>query len=196
MRTSLNNKITIFASLFALAGCYNGPEEGCVYIGEKTNLHNEYYVTVSNVDDYDKIEILQSEGETQKSELLATTNHYVGVTLTIEHQKLDKPKEEHKLDLNDFVVKDHTGFKIGNLIVNSKKDGFALSNKDFGTKKPVKDYTWFNQSIESGDKLEFTLYYDFSKEYSSNDTLMILECDFFKTKTGCDIVLGYREVEG
>lgn len=193
-------KIVSFVLLpFAFSSCYNGPQENCVFISERANLHKEYYVTVLDADDYDSIEILRYEGETNKSELIGTSTHYVGVKVLIEHQNFDSPKEEHSLDLDDFKIKDHTGVQLGNLNLFSNENGLALETKNFDTTKPIKDYTWFGHNIESGDSLEITLYYELSKQLSVYDTVMVLEFDFFSGRTngksGTDIVLAYRSKE-
>lgn len=182
--------------LIILSSCYNGPQENCVFIGEKANLHKEYYVTVLDANDFDNIEIIRYENETNKSELIGTSTHYVGVRVLIEHQKLDNPKENHSLDLDDFKIKDHTGVQIGNVILFSKENGLALENNDFNTVKPIKDYTWFGKEIASGDALEITLFYEFSKSLSVSNTVMVVEFDLFSGrangKVGTDIVLAYR----
>ena len=184
---------------FAVSACYNGPQENCVFISERANLHKEYYVTVLGADDYDSIEILRYEGETNKSELIGTSTHYIGVKILVEHQEFNNPKENHSLDLDDFKMKDHTGVQLGNVNLFSNENGLALATNSFDTINPIKDYTWFGQSVESGDSVEITLYYELSKQLSVYDTVMVLEFDFFSGrangKSGTDIVLAYRKKE-
>ncbi len=175
---------------------YTGPQENCTFIGERVNLHNEYYITVTDVDDFDTIYVVKTADDTTKSEIIGTDKHYTGVTVKVEHQLLENPKENHELDLNDFKLKDHTGVQLKNFNFFSKENGLALETKNFTTQKPVPDYTWLGVSIESGSSLEFTIYYEFSKSYSIYNTLMVLEADFFNGrlngKAGSDIVLAYR----
>lgn len=197
VKISISLAIVIAIVLFFIfVPKYTGPEENCTFIGERINLHNEYYITVTDVDDFDTIYVIKTPGETNKSELIGTDKNYIGVTVKIEHQQLDNPKETHEFDLDDFKLKDHTGVQLKNFNFFSKENGLALETKDFTTKKPVADYSWLGTSIESGDSLEFTIYYEFSKTYSIYNTLMVLEADFFGGrsggKAGSDIVLAYR----
>lgn len=175
---------------------YKGPEENCTFIGEKINLHDEYYLTVLDVDDYNNIFILKNYNDTEKSEIIGTDKHYVGVKVLIEHQTLANPKENHLLDVDDFKLKDHTGVQVKNFNFFSKENGLALETKDFLTKNPIVDYVWYEKLVESGQSLVITLYYEFSKAYSIYNTLMVLEVDFFtgrnENKAGSDVVLAYR----
>lgn len=184
------------ALFFIFAHKYTGPQENCTFIGERINLHNEYYITITDVDDFDSIFVIKTSGETNKSEIIGTDKHYIGVTVKIEHQKLDKAKEDHPFDLDDFKLKDHTGVQVKNINFFSKENGLALETKDFKTKQPVIDYSWIGNSISTGEEAEFTIYYEFSKSYSVYDTLMVLEADLFPRrsggKAGSDIVLAYR----
>ena len=190
--------MVIFGVAVLLSSClYTGPQENCVFIGERTNLHKEYYITVLDVLDYDSIEVIRTKGEDNKSELIYNDKNFVGVKLSIEHQKLSNPSENHTLDLNDFCIKDHTGVQMGNVNVFSRENGLALETKDFGTRKPVEDYDWLGSSIEAGETREFIVFFEFSKKYSVENTLMVLETDFYtgisNSKRGTDIVLGYRK---
>ncbi len=175
----------------------NSTYSECTFINEKINLHSEYYVTILNVDDYDNIFVFKNKNDYEKSELIGTSTHFVGMKILIQHQNVSFPKENHKFDKNDFKLKDHTGVQIENINLFSKKNGFALSTKTFSTKQPIIDYSWYEKSVESGEEYEFTLYYEFPKSYSVYDTIMVLEVDFFvgahNNRTGSDIVLAYRE---
>ena len=175
---------------------YTGPEENCVFITEKANLHDEYYITVLDVNDNNTIYVLKNSSDTEKSEIIGTDRNYVSVKVLIEHQKVTTPKENHVLDLNDFILKDHTGVQIKNFNLFSKENGLALETKDFSSVKPIVDYSWLGKEIASGESLEITLYYSFSKNMSVYDTIMVLESDFFVgrgKKAGTDIVLAYRK---
>lgn len=197
MKEKIAKYIIPISLISLLPSCYNGPQENCVFIGEKANLHKEYYVTVLGTSINEKIEILQYENETNKSELIGTASHFIGVKVKIEHQKLDNLKENHSLDLDDFKVKDHTGIQIGNVNLFSKENGLALEKTNFKTREAVKDYTWFGNEIASGYSSEIMLYFEFPKSLSPENTVMVLEFDFFKGRTnghaGTDIVLAYRQ---
>lgn len=175
---------------------YTGPEPNCVFIGERANLHDEYYITVNDSFDLNTIYVLKNKDDTEKSELIGSSEHYVCVDLTIEHQELTSPKENHILDIDDFKLKDHTGVQIGKLNLFSKENGLALETTNFSTSKPIIDYSWLEKEIVSGSRLNICLYFAFSKSISVNDTIMVLESDFFDGRAGAksatDIVLAYR----
>ncbi len=188
---------TFIVIIFLVIPRYNGPEENCVFINEKVNLHEEYYITVEDISLENDILYLKNQEDTEKSELIGTDKHYVGVKIKIEHQALANPKENHPFDLDDFKLKDHTGVQLKNINFFSKEDGLALETTDFTTRQPIKDYIWYGKSVESGEVTNIELYYEFSKKMSAHNTLMVLETDFFSGrsngKSGTDIVLAYRK---
>ena len=176
---------------------YNGPQENCVFISERANLHNEYYITVTDISSSDSVLVLKNQDDTEKSEIIGNDKHFVIVNVKIEHQSLASPNENEKLDLNDFIIKDHTGVQVKNFNFFSKENGLALETINFTKKEPIKDYTWFNHDIPSGETLEIDLYFEFPKKLSATNTLMVLETDLYagrkNGKAGTDIVLAYRE---
>lgn len=186
---------------FGLASCkiYKGAEENCVFINEKANLHNEYYVTVLGVEEHENIYIYKNSEDTEKSQLIGTSVHYIEAKVLIERQLLTGPKEDHTFDTDDFKIKDHTGVQIKNLNLFSNENGLALETTDFSTQKVIKDYSWFGQSVESGSFVEVSLFFSFSKSLSVFEDMMVLEFDFFSGrsngKSGTDIVLAYRNIE-
>lgn len=66
---------------------YTGPEENCVFITEKANLHDEYYITVLDVNDNNTIYVLKNSNDTEKSKIIGTDRNYVSVKVLIEHKK-------------------------------------------------------------------------------------------------------------
>ena len=188
--------IGIIACIIIFIPKYNGPEKNCTFVNERINLHDEYYITVKDIDDYNTISIKKNKDDIELSDIIGTDKHYIGVKVLIEHQALTSPKENHVFDGDDFKLKDHTGVQAKNFNFFSKENGLALETKDFITAKPIVDYSWYGCFVESGTSMEITLYYEFSKQYSIYDTLMVLEADFFAgrsgSKDGSDIVLAYR----
>lgn len=190
--------IIVFMLLFQ--SCGDVAEENCVFLNEKTNLHNEYLVSVSNVQMLNEIYLLKNKDDEEKSLVIGKDCHYLEVVVEIEHQNIKKPKETHNLDIDDFKIKDHTDVKIfKNIYITSVKDGFALSKTSFETEKALTDYSWVGKSIDAGNSETLILYFEFDKTISVETTLMVLEIDFFwggsvvnKTKKGTDIVLCYK----
>ena len=177
---------------------YTGPEENCTFLSEKANLHNEYYITVTNFSDESKISVIKNKDDLEETELIGTDMHYISVTILIEHINVANSKELHELDIDDFKLKDHTGVQLKNVNLFSKEKGLALENKNFSTKKSETDYKWVNTQIMPGEKKTITLYFEMPKNISTNDTIIVLETDFFNGrsngKAATDIVLAKRSV--
>ncbi len=187
-------------SLIFIVGCRPTSDEDCTFLNERANLHDEYIVSVRNVQFKDSIFILAHEGDTAKSELIGTRSRYVEVTVLLEHQNIANA-DDHLLDENDFKLKDHTGVKIKNVTFLQSFRASAKSEIDFSTRKPIYDYTWMGSNIEAGTSKEITLYFEFPKEFEMDKALMILETDFYygglvvDKKEGTDIVLINRVSE-
>ena len=176
---------------------YTGPGENCVFLNEKANLHNEYYITVTDFTDLDNVSILAHKEDLEETELIGTDKHYISVTVLIQHINVSHPKENHVFDIDDFKIKDHTGVQIKNFNFFSKEKGVALENKDFTTTKAQSDYKWIDTEILPGEQKSITLFFEVSKNISTLDTVIVLESDFFKgysnAKAGTDIVLAKRK---
>ena len=181
-----------------LSGCYDGPQENCVYIGERANLHSEYYAQVISINELDNVFVYKNEGDEEKSELIGTTKHFIEAKVLIEHQKVAKPKENHALDCDDFRLKDHTGIEIKNVNIFSAENGVALQTTDFTTTEAIADYSWFGTQIVSGESKEMVLYFEVPKGVSVFKDIAVLEIDFIAGrsghKKGTDFLLTYREV--
>lgn len=189
--------IFIVALIIILIPKYTGPEKNCIFLNEKANLHEEYYVTLLDFSDCESIFILKNEGDFEQTELISTYKHFISVTLLIEHINVANEKESHLLDVDDFKLKDHTGVQLKNFNFFSKENGLALENKNFSTVESQKDYKWLNTRIETGTKQTITLYFEVPEEISSIDTTMVVEIDFFdgisNGHQGTDIVLAQRK---
>lgn len=160
-----------------------------VYINEVQALHKDYLVKVTSVVKQDNASILANSGDNSKSLISKADKYYVIVTLDIERQGGTK---SNKLDLNDFYIKDHTGWEFKNLSFQTVKDGQVLTDVKFSKVKPLEDYEWFDSEILAGESKEITLSYEFDKTIEFEGLLMILEVDFFmmgKNSTGVDVLL-------
>ena len=176
---------------------YDGPEENCIFLNEKANLHKEYYITVVDFEDCEKISVLANKGDLEETELIGTDKHFISVTVVVEHINVANPQENHFLDVDDFKLKDHTGVQIKNINLFSKENGLALENKDFATVKAQTDYKWVDTAIGTGTQQTITLYFEVPEEISTLDTTIVLEADFFSgilnNDGGTDIVLAKRK---
>ena len=187
----------IFALVYFFVPKYRGPEKNCIYWNEKANLHNEYYITVTDFADLESISVVKNKGDIDETELIGTDKHFISVTVLIEHINVTEPKENHNFDINDFKLKDHTGVQIKNLNLFSKENGVALENKNFATTNAQTDYKWVETSIEKGTQKEIVLFFEVPENISTLDTIIVLEADFFGLRSngraGTDIVLAERK---
>lgn len=188
--------IAIIVVIIILLPKYTGPEKNCLFLNEKANLHEEYYVTLLDFEDCENISILKNKEDLEETELISTDKHFISVTVLIEHINVANEKEAHILDVNDFKLKDHTGVQLKNINLFSKENGLALENKDFATVKSQKDYKWVDTSIGVGSQKTLTLYFEVPEDISTLDTTIVLEVDFFSGRSngqaGTDIVLAER----
>ena len=186
----------IIALIVIFVPKYTGPEENCVILNEKANLHNEYYITVTDFSDCDNVYVVKNKGDLEETELIGTDKHYISVNVLIEHINVANSKEMHNLDIDDFKLKDHTGVQIKNFNFFSKENGVALENKNFSTTKSQTDYKWVDMQIMPGEQQNITLYFEVPKDISVKDTTIVLETDFFSGrlngKAATDIVLAKR----
>ncbi len=170
---------------------YEGPSDECYFINEPMNLHDEYIIQVKEVNEYDQIEILINEGDTEKITQYSNNSHFLGVKVEIKRVNTSNPEENHNFDINDFKLKDHTGFKLGNVFFTNQS-GLALSEKDFSTINSVEDYSYIGQSVLPGEEKTFEIYFEIPKDISVFENITIIEIDFFATKIGSDVVLAER----
>ena len=56
---------------------YTGPEENCVFLNEKANLHNEYYITVTDFSDRNTISILKNANDLEETSDLEGISYVV-----------------------------------------------------------------------------------------------------------------------
>ena len=100
--------LIIIVLIIILIPKYDGPEENCIFLNEKANLHNEYYITLLDFKDCETISILKNQNDLEETELISTDKHFISVTVLIEHINVADEKENHLLDIDDFKLKDHT----------------------------------------------------------------------------------------
>lgn len=181
--------VSMLMVLFISSSCAKISNENCVFLNERANLHEEYIISVTSIGKLDNIYVYKNKNDTEKSEVIGTTKHYLYVELHIEHQGISDPQENHELDMNDFKIKDHTGVQIDNITFVESFEAAEISKVDFATRNAIEDYAWVDTQIEPGESRDLILYFEFEKELDIINTLMVLEVDFFATKKGTDIVL-------
>lgn len=170
------------------------------FLNEEIIVHDNYTIIVNSAKTVDSISTLNKKGETE-----IETGRFISVNLTIS-QKTDGSIDGHKLDCNDFKMKDHTGTyiplnKIGSLVgwdmidlhIDSAKNGFVISSADFRTQNAIKDYSFYNKTIVPGDSYNINIFFEMKKNYYVESEIMVLEIDFlggwWGNHKGEDIIL-------
>lgn len=187
--------------IFGFKSCSN-PEviEAKHFMTNNVEIHENFNIKVLSARTVSTISILKKENDTSKN--IKNGNF---IAIEVEISKNAGSTKEHKLDINDFKLKDHTGvylplndimsfFNIDavDLYVYTDENGFIISDVDFSTKKAIKDFTWVNKSVEE-EALSFTIYFEMKENYKVEEEIMVLEVDFYDGKYGIkkgeDIIL-------
>ena len=125
--------------------------------------------------------------------------------MTISQNK-DSSLKVHKLDKNDFKLKDHTGVYVPlnsimgavgwddlDIHFDEKDGGHVMSSTNFSTTNAYEDYTYINYEIKPESSLTFDLYFKMDKFVDVKNELIVLEIDFYNFsngyRKGSDIVL-------
>ena len=192
---------TLIGVIFGLRSC-SAPEvtEAKYFISDNVVVHESFNIKVLSGRTVSTISILKNEDESSKT--MQEGNY---IALEVEVFKNAKSEKEHKLDANDFKLKDHTGLYIPlntimsffnidavDMHIDTDENGFIRSDVDFSTRNAIKDYTWLNKQITE-DVMNFVIYFEMSENYKVEENVMVLEVDFYVGKSGAkkgeDIVL-------
>lgn len=176
--------------------------EAKYFMNEMVEVHSNFNVTVYYAKTVNSISILKKKNDVEKVDLIG---NYIEVNLDIT-KHVDSTEDNHKLDTNDFKLRNHSGvylplsdilglFDINALDVHIDTDenGFVMSSADFDNKNAVKDYTWVGTELINGETINLTLFFDMKEGYEVEKDLMLLEIDLYYGKSGIkkgeDIVL-------
>lgn len=192
---------TLIGVIFGLRSC-SAPEvtEAKYFISDNVVVHESFNIKVLSARTVSTISILKNEDESSKT--MQEGNY---IALEVEVCKKAGSQKDHKLDVNDFKLKDHTGLYIplNNIMsffnidavdmhIDTDENGFIRSDVDFSTRNAIKDYTWLNKQITE-EVMNFVIYFEMSENYKVEENVMVLEVDFYVgksgTKKGEDIVL-------
>lgn len=174
-----------------------------IFLNEDFMLHDEnYIVNVKNAYSLESIEIVNKNKETE-----ILNGNFVCVNILI-FQKDDSKLSPHKIDSNDFKLKDHTGVHVPLSDIASMvgwdmidyrwdqaKNGFVVSSADFETRNSIKDYAYINKVINPGESIDITVYFNMDSKYKVEYEIMVLEIDFFLSvintskRMGEDVIL-------
>ena len=174
-----------------------------IFLGEEFSLHDDNYIGIAkSAFSADSIDIIDKNNETKHLD-----GHFICIDFCI-FQKEESKLKVHKIDANDFKLKDHTGVHVPASDIASMmgwdmidyrwdqaKNGFVVSSADFETRNAIKDYSYINKEIKAGQSLDFTVYFEMKSEYNVENEIMVLEADFFVSwnasskRMGEDVIL-------
>jgi hypothetical protein len=197
---------TLVGIIFGVRSCKSNNTietvEAKYFMNEVVEIHDNFDIKVYYAKTVDSISYQKEKDSTEKTTL---TGNYIEVNLDIT-KNIDSEEEDHKLDVNDFKLRNHSGvylplndimglFNIDALDVHIDTDenGFVMSEADFSNKNAVKDFSWVGTVLKNGETMNITLFFKMSEGYHVEKTLMLLEVDFYPGRSGIkkgeDIVL-------
>lgn len=176
--------------------------EAKYFMNETVTVHNNFDIKVYYAKTVNSISYIKNKKDINKTVL---QGNYIEVNLDIT-QRENSTKDSHKLDPNDFKLRNHSGvylplndimslFDIDamDVHIDTDENGFVMSSADFSNKNAVKDFTWVNTKLQKGETVNITLFFDMQEGYQVEKDLMLLEVDFYigrsETTKGEDIVL-------
>ena len=176
--------------------------EAKYFMNETVVVHDNYDVIVYYAKSVETIAYLKHKNDEEKTVL---QGNYIEVNLDIT-QKIESTIKNHKLDANDFKLRDHSGVYLPlndimslldinavDVHIDTDEKGFVRSTAKFDNKNAVKDYTWVGTELTNGETINITLFFKMSEKYKVEKDLMLLEVDLYTgwagNKKGEDIVL-------
>lgn len=172
--------------------------EAKYFMNETVKVHNNFDVKVYYAKTVESISYQKEKNSTEKTTLIG---NYIEVNLDIT-KSIDSDEKDHKLDINDFKLRNHSGvylplndimslFDIDAVDVHIDTDekGFVMSDAEFSNKKAVKDFSWVGIVLTNGETVNITMFFEMKEGYQVEKALMLLEVDLYATKKGEDIVL-------
>ena len=192
---------TLLGIILGLRSC-SSPEvtEAKYFISDSVEVHQNFNIKVLSAKTVSTISILKKVEDDAK-----TTKEGNFIAIEVEVCRKPGSQKDHKLDANDFKLKDHTGLYIPlntimsffnidavDMHIDTDENGFIRSDIDFSTRKAIKDYTWVGQEITE-EVMNFVIYFEMNEGYKVENNVMVFEVDFSVGKSGIkkgeDIVL-------
>ncbi len=170
------------------------------FIGDFIPLHDgNYNLIVNYAKTTNEVVVLDKKGENK-----VVSGHFIIVNLTV-IKTIQSELKTHKIDTNDFKLKDHTGVYIPlnsiigalgwdaiDVHIDDNKGGHIMSSTKFSTKNSFKDYNYYNQPILDVETT-FDVIFKMDNGINVEDELMVLEVDLYwgngKYKKGFDVIL-------
>lgn len=171
------------------------------FLNQEASLHDlNYSLIVNGVKSLDSISVID-----KKNNKVEVTGYFISVNLSI-FQTSESKLKPHKIDKNDFKLKNHTGVYLPlndimgavgwdaiDVHIDDKDGGHVMSSTDFSTTNAYEDYKYISYEISPGTSTTFDLYFKMDKFIDVTKELVVLETDFYigkdTYKKGTDIVL-------
>ena len=175
------------------------------FINEDFSLHSDNYnVKVNSIKNIDYVEILNKNKEQETME-----GYFIFININIK-QNEDSKLKTHKIDKNDFKLKDHTGIYLElnefadlvglsamDLYLDTKEGNHIIRLTDFYTINALEDYNYIDYIIEAGKEYNFNIYFKTIEFIDVTKELTVLEVDFYyfanDYRKGIDIILLERK---
>ena len=197
---------TLVGVIFGVRSCKSNNSietvEAKYFMNEVVEVHDNFDIKVYYAKTVDSISYQKEKDSIEKTTL---SGNYIEVNLDIT-KKIDSNEKDHKLDTNDFKLRNHNGvylplndimslFDINavDVHIDTDENGFVKSSADFDNKNAVKDFSWVGTVLANGETTNITIFFEMKEGYQVEKDLMLLEVDFYTGKLGIkkgeDIVL-------
>ena len=203
---SLCVALAVYAAIGIVIGTTkNGKKNDIVetnyFLNETVPVHdNNYKLIINEVKNYNFITIKDKKGNEKVVE-----GYFIGVNITILQNDSSQLKS-HKIDKNDFKIKDHTGVYVPlneimgavgwdaiDVHFDDADGGHVMSSTQFKTTNLYKDFNYIDLQMIPGTEYTFNLYFKTTKFIDACNELIVLEVDFYNLsngyRRGTDIIL-------
>lgn len=171
------------------------------FLNETVPVHdNNYNLIINEVKNYNYITIKDKKGNEKVVE-----GYFIGVNITILQDENSQLKS-HKIDRDDFKIKDHTGVYVPlneimgaigwdaiDVHFDDADGGHVMSSTQFKTTTLYKDFNYIDLQMIPGTEYTFNLYFKTTKFIDACNELIVLEVDFYNLsngyRRGTDIIL-------
>lgn len=171
------------------------------FLNETVQIHDSNYILIVNeVKNYNTLTIKDKKGNEKLVE-----GYFICVNISIS-QNENSLLKSHKIDKNDFKIKDHTGVYVPlndimgvvgwsaiDVHFDDSDGGHVMSSTNFKTTTLYEDYNYIDFYLIPGIEGTFNLYFKTSKFIDVSKELIVLEVDFYNLsndyKKGTDIIL-------
>jgi len=204
--TSLCVALAVYAAIGIVIGTTKNAKKNDIvetnyFLNETVPVHdNNYKLIINEVKNYNFITIKDKKGNEKVVE-----GYFIGVNITILQNDSSQLKS-HKIDKNDFKIKDHTGVYVPlneimgavgwdaiDVHFDDADGGHVMSSTQFKTTNLYKDFNYIDLQMIPGTEYTFNLYFKTTKFIDACNELIVLEVDFYNLsngyRRGTDIIL-------